>query len=105
MGDAAAPEMTGRVVCSGRDVSGGTTLARSAMPGPRQPCPATIYGVEMRQSVQAVKRNIRRFPDDFSFQLSPDEAANLRSQSVISSWAPLAGRKTLAPIARPAVAS
>jgi hypothetical protein len=35
------------------------------------------------QLVQAVKRNIRRFPADFMFQLTPDEARALRSQSVI----------------------
>jgi hypothetical protein len=52
---------------------------------------ATLYGVETRALVQAVKRNRSRFPEDFMFQLSPDEAANLRSQSVISSWG---GRRT-----------
>ena len=31
------------------------------------------------------------FPEDFMFQLSPDETANLRSQVVISSWG---GRRT-----------
>jgi hypothetical protein len=52
---------------------------------------ATLYGVETRALVQAVKRNLRRFPEDFMFQLSPDEVANLRSQTVISSWG---GRRT-----------
>ena len=52
---------------------------------------ATLYGVETRALVQAVKRNLRRFPDDFMFQLSPDETANLKSRSVISSWG---GRRT-----------
>jgi hypothetical protein len=32
--------------------------------------------------VQAVKRNIERFPDDFMFQLTADEYAFLRSQIV-----------------------
>ncbi len=45
---------------------------------------AELYGVEVRVLVQAVKRNIKRFPDDFMFQLSWDEVAALRSQSVIS---------------------
>jgi phage regulator Rha-like protein len=36
--------------------------------------------------VQAVKRNIDRFPDDFMFQLSEEEFKNLKSQFVISSW-------------------
>lgn len=53
---------------------------------------ASLYGVETRALVQAVKRNLRRFPEDFMFQLSHDEAANLRSQTVISSWG---GRRTL----------
>ena len=52
---------------------------------------ATLYGVETRALVQAVKRNLSRFPEDFMFQLTLDEATNLRSQSVISSWG---GRRT-----------
>jgi len=36
--------------------------------------------------VQAVKRNIERFPEDFMFQLSEQEYKNLKSQIVISSW-------------------
>ena len=45
---------------------------------------AALYGVETRVLVQAVKRNIRRFPDDFMFQLTDDEWEILRSQFVIS---------------------
>jgi hypothetical protein len=47
---------------------------------------AALYGVEPRSLVQAVKRNAERFPPDFMFQLTPAEADNLKSQSVISSW-------------------
>jgi len=47
---------------------------------------AALYAVEPRALVQAVKRNIERFPADFMFQLSDDEVANLKSQIVISSW-------------------
>jgi hypothetical protein len=47
---------------------------------------AGLYGVETRVLVQAVKRNLDRFPLDFMFQLTPEELADLRSQSVISSW-------------------
>jgi len=47
---------------------------------------AILYGVETRMLVQAVKRNITRFPPDFMFQLSENEYANLTSQIVISSW-------------------
>jgi len=46
---------------------------------------AELYGVDTRVLVQAMKRNIERFPDDFMFQLSKDEFAFLRSQSVTSS--------------------
>jgi len=47
---------------------------------------AALYQVEPRALVQAVKRNIERFPPDFMFQLSAEEFANLKSQVVISSW-------------------
>jgi hypothetical protein len=46
---------------------------------------AKLYGVETRVLVQAIRRNIDRFPDDFTFQLSKEEFGNLRSQTVISS--------------------
>jgi len=45
---------------------------------------ARLYGVETRALVQAVKRNLQRFPKDFMFQLSLDEFTFLRSQIVIS---------------------
>ncbi len=45
---------------------------------------ATLYGVETRNLIQAVKRNIERFPHDFMFQLSKEEFISLRSQIVIS---------------------
>lgn len=45
---------------------------------------AELYAVETRILVQAVKRNINRFPDDFMFQLSKNEFDSLRSQFVIS---------------------
>jgi hypothetical protein len=44
---------------------------------------AAIYGVEARTLNQAVKRNIERFPEDFMFQLTREEAELSRSQSVI----------------------
>lgn len=47
---------------------------------------APLYGVETRVLLQAVKRNLDRFPRDFMFQLTQEEVDNLRSQSVISSW-------------------
>ena len=44
---------------------------------------ARLYGAETRALVQAIKRNASRFPEDFLFQLTQDEAAALRSQIVI----------------------
>lgn len=46
---------------------------------------AALYGVETKVLVQAMKRNIERFPDDFMFQLTKDEFSFLRSQFVTSS--------------------
>jgi ORF6N domain len=42
--------------------------------------------VETKRLNQAVKRNMARFPEDFMFQLDPQEFAILRSQSVTSRW-------------------
>jgi hypothetical protein len=47
---------------------------------------AALYAVEPRALVQAVKRNIERFPKDFMFQLTRAELAGLKSQIVTSSW-------------------
>jgi len=46
----------------------------------------SLYGVTTAALVQAVKRNPGRFPEDFMFQLSDAEFANLKSQIVTSSW-------------------
>src|SRR5579863_2101473 len=46
---------------------------------------AELYGVEVRQLNQQAKRNAKRFPPAFRFQLSPHELKILRSQNVISS--------------------
>ncbi len=45
---------------------------------------AELYGVQTGRLIEQVKRNIDRFPSDFMFQLTKDEAAALRSQSAIS---------------------
>ena len=47
---------------------------------------AILYEVETKTLVQSVKRNLKRFPDDFMFQLTREEFDILRSQSVTSSW-------------------
>ena len=46
---------------------------------------AGLYGVETKVLKQAVRRNIKRFPSDFMFELTKDEFQNLRSQIVTSS--------------------
>ena len=45
---------------------------------------AEMYGVQTKALNQAVKRNIDRFPEDFMFQLTSEEAQNWRSQFVTS---------------------
>lgn len=45
---------------------------------------ADLYGVETRVLNQAVRRNLRRFPPDFMFQMGPEEFAQWKSQIVIS---------------------
>jgi len=56
---------------------------------------AKLYGVQTKVLIQAVKRNIDRFPEDFMFQLTVREVeglrcqfgtSNLRSQIVTSRW-------------------
>ena len=41
---------------------------------------AGLYGVETKVLNRAVKRNLQRFPPDFMFQLTQDEAESLRCQ-------------------------
>ena len=48
---------------------------------------ADIYQVETRVLNQSVKRNIKRFPDDFMFQLTKIEWDNISSQFVMTSRA------------------
>jgi hypothetical protein len=62
---------------------------------------ADLYGVATKVLVQAVKRNLVRFPEDFMFQLAAEEFAALRSQSVTSnaSGPPGRGGRRTAPYA------
>src|ERR1700694_4050222 len=46
---------------------------------------AELYQVPTKVLNQAIKRNLARFPDDFMFQLTPEEAESLRSQFVTAS--------------------
>ena len=47
---------------------------------------AQLYGVETKRLNEAVKRNIKRFPQNFMFQLTNEEFINLKSQFATSSW-------------------
>jgi len=47
---------------------------------------ATLFGVPLKRLNEQVKRNIKRFPNDFMFQLTKDEFTNLKSQFATSSW-------------------
>ena len=53
---------------------------------------AALYGVTTENLNKAVKRNAKRFPTDFMFQLDAEEVANLKFQFGISSWG---GRRRL----------
>ncbi len=47
---------------------------------------AQLYEVETYRLNEQVKRNKKRFPEDFMFQLTKQEAKNLISHFAISSW-------------------
>jgi hypothetical protein len=49
---------------------------------------AKLYGLPTFRLNEAVKRNVARFPEDFRFQLTADEAENLISQNALSKAAP-----------------
>lgn len=55
---------------------------------------AELYGVRTHRLNERVKRNRKRFPEDFMFQLTKEEAENLRSQFAISRSGH-GGRRTL----------
>ena len=46
---------------------------------------ANLYGIETRVLKQAVRRNLKRFPDDFMFKLTEKEIDRVVSQNVIPS--------------------
>ncbi len=47
---------------------------------------ANLYGIETKSLNRQVKRNLKRFPEDFMFQLDKTEAQNLRYQFGTSSF-------------------
>ena len=55
---------------------------------------AELYGVQTKVLVQAVKRNLARFPADFMFHLTASEFAHLKSQTVTSNTGGRGGRRT-----------
>ena len=56
---------------------------------------ASLYQVSTSQMNQQVSRNIKRFPEQFMFQLTENEYEDLRSQFVISNWNENGGISTL----------
>lgn len=64
---------------------------------------ADLYGVETRALIQQVKRNAKRFPADFMFQLDQAEVEALRSQIVISNEGRGGRQKTLRQLISPPV--
>ena len=47
---------------------------------------AKMYQTETKRLKESVRRNSRRFPVDFMFELTQEEWTNLRSQIATSSW-------------------
>jgi hypothetical protein len=47
---------------------------------------AELYGIDTKQLKRAVRRNEKRFPPDFMFELEQEELENLRSHFGTSSW-------------------
>lgn len=54
---------------------------------------AEMYGVETRVLNQAIKRNEKRFPADFMFQMTSEELSDWKSQNVISNKEKMGLRK------------
>jgi hypothetical protein len=53
---------------------------------------AALYGVQTRRLNEQVRRNRARFPQEFIFELTPEEFSNFKSQFTTSSWG---GRRKL----------
>ena len=56
---------------------------------------ALLYHVETGNLNKAMKRNQKRFPEDFCFQISKEEYENLKFQNGISSFTEHGGRRSL----------
>jgi hypothetical protein len=57
---------------------------------------AVLYGVSTKRLNEQFRRNRKRFPDDFAFQLTAEEASSLRSQFATASLAPSSIRSQIA---------
>jgi hypothetical protein len=88
------PELAGRRGLGNREATRSGEGARRGEGGDEEVL-AELYGVEVSALNQAVKRNLERFPEDFMFRLTQDEAAILRSQIVTSSARGHGGRRYL----------
>ena len=53
---------------------------------------AELYGIETRVLNQALKRNPKRFPEDFMFQLDEKEYEVFKSQNTMNAWG---GRRSM----------
>ncbi|MDO4189091.1 MAG: ORF6N domain-containing protein [Lachnospiraceae bacterium] len=60
---------------------------------------AMLYDVETKRLNESMKRNKKRFPENFCFQLTEDEFANLRSQIATSNTDEGAGGRRYLPFA------
>ena len=56
---------------------------------------AALYGVPTKRLNEQVRRNLERFPKDFLFQLTPEEASGLRSHTATSNASSRGGRRYL----------
>ncbi len=56
---------------------------------------ARLYGIEVKALNQAVRRNADRSPDDFAYQLTAQEFAELKSQIVTSKRGPRGGKQKI----------
>jgi hypothetical protein len=57
---------------------------------------ARLYGVSTKRLNEQYRRNAKRFPEDFAFQLTREETAALRSQNAAESMLPISLRSQIA---------
>jgi hypothetical protein len=89
----AAPATGKQIVAPLQSLIGGRILALREQRVKLDADLADLYGVQTKVLVQAVKRNLARFSQDFICQLSADEFTALRSQTLTSNTG-RGGRRT-----------